>query len=213
VALVSVLFWLVSLPIVTIPAALGGLASFTGMLVEKKNGRIRDFFLGMRRYWLQSTLLGAAVAAVTAVLVVNLMFYFRLMAGERFKIVGAGLSGLTLWMILFWLVAVPYMYPLVVVGGNHAGRAIKLAALIAASNIGRAVALAVNLLAVVTLCLVSQVGTLFLLPALCGILINISYRQTVNKYKSRESGGTDEDEADARYVDRGLRDILRPWDT
>lgn len=213
VVAVSVLFWLVAIPIVTLPAAAGGLASFTGLLVKKKEARIRDFFLGMQRYWVQSTLLGAAMAVVSAVLAVNLMFYIQLMSSEKLKLVGAGLSGLTLWMIVLWLLMAPYMYPLVVMGDNRAGRAIKLAALLTAAHIGRAVMLAVNLLALATLCLMSKVGTIFLLPALCGILVNVSYRETAKKYERTESGEDDEDEADARYVDRGLRDILRPWET
>lgn len=209
---VSVLFWLTAIPIVTIPVAVGGLASFTGMLVEKKDARIRDFFFGIRRHWFQSTLLGAAVMIVSAVLAVNMVFYVRLMADETLRIVGAGLSGLTLWMIVLWMLMVPYMYPLVVMGGNRAGRAIKLAALLTATRIGRTVMLAVNLLAVATLCLMSTVGTLFLLPSLCGILTNVSYRETVKRYERGESRYDGIDEADARYVDRGLRDILRPWE-
>lgn len=72
-----------SLPLITLPAATGGLFYLVNRVVSEerdldpKPAEIGDFWVGFRSFWKRSTLLGSLDFLALAMLVVALLFYLR----------------------------------------------------------------------------------------------------------------------------------------
>jgi uncharacterized membrane protein YesL len=95
----NVLWLVVSLPLITLPAATGGLFYLAYRVVSEerdldpKPAEIGDFWVGLRSYWQRCTLLGLLNFVALAMLVVALLFYlgspvepFRWLIGPVFLI-------------------------------------------------------------------------------------------------------------------------------
>ncbi len=109
----NILWLLLSLPIVTWPAATAGLFYLVRRVVQEEleaspsEAHLSDFWIGFRRHWLRSSLLTAIDLAGVGVIVVSLVFYGRSTAEPIQWLVGPiGLVGLA------WLAAQLYVYPL-----------------------------------------------------------------------------------------------------
>ena len=95
----NVLWLVVSLPLITLPAATGGLFYLVYRVaseerdLDPKPAKIGDFWVGMRDYWQRSTLLGLLDFMALAMLLIALFFYsgssvepFRWLIGPVFLI-------------------------------------------------------------------------------------------------------------------------------
>lgn len=77
----NVLWLVVSLPLITLPAATGGLFYLVYRVVSEerdldpKPAEIGDFWVGLRSYWQRSTLLGLLDFVALAMLLIALLFY------------------------------------------------------------------------------------------------------------------------------------------
>lgn len=82
--LVANLLWIVtSLPLVTMPAAAGGLFYLVSRVIaderdlEENEATIQDFWVGFRRHWAKFSLLGFLDLAVFALLAYTAVFYWQ----------------------------------------------------------------------------------------------------------------------------------------
>ena len=111
--LANVLWLVVSIPVITIPAATGALFYLVQRVVLEETeqapqyARISDFWVGLRRYWLRSTWLGILNFAVLAVLVITLQFYLT-----RPQELLRWLAGPVMMLLLVWLGIQLFLYPL-----------------------------------------------------------------------------------------------------
>src|SRR5215218_3289950 len=109
----NILWLLLSVPIVTWPAATAGLFYLVRRVVQEEldvplqEARLGDFWDGVRQYWLRSSLLTAIDLAGTGLIAVALVFYGGSTAEPLRWLVGPlGLIGLA------WVTAQLYVYPL-----------------------------------------------------------------------------------------------------
>src|SRR5690349_4403507 len=88
------LFWvLLSLPIVTLPAATAGLFAATSPWVRGKNGELfHDFFEGMRQYWWKSTVIALIDLSVGALVVVNLSIFRMMNMSQPLTVISQGVT-------------------------------------------------------------------------------------------------------------------------
>ncbi|MBA3450158.1 MAG: YesL family protein [Chloroflexia bacterium] len=111
--LANVLWLLLSLPIVTWPAATAGLFTLARRVVAEElddapwNSRISDFWDGFRTHWRRSSLLTVIDLAGLGVIAVALVFYGR-SAAEPIR----WLAGPIALIGLVWLAAQLYVFPL-----------------------------------------------------------------------------------------------------
>ena len=109
----NILWLLLSLPIITWPAATAGLFYLVRRVVQEELGaspreaRLGDFWDGFRQYWLRSSLLTVIDLAGLGVIAVALVFYGGSTEEPLRWLVGPiGLIGLV------WITAQLYIYPL-----------------------------------------------------------------------------------------------------
>jgi uncharacterized membrane protein YesL len=109
----NVLWLLLSLPIVTWPAATAGLFHLVRRVVQEeldaspRDASLSDFWDGFRQYWLRSSVLSAIDLACGGVIVVALVFYGgHTQEPLRWLVGPIGLVGLV------WITAQLYVYPL-----------------------------------------------------------------------------------------------------
>ena len=109
----NILWLLLSLPIVTWPAATAGLFSLVRHVVQEeleaspRETRLSDFWDGFKRYWLRSSLLAVIDLVGLGVIAVALVFYAGSTSEPLRWLVGPiGLVGLV------WITAQLYVYPL-----------------------------------------------------------------------------------------------------
>jgi uncharacterized membrane protein YesL len=109
----NILWLLLSLPIVTWPAATAGLFSIVRRVVQEelevssRDASLGDFWDGFRQYWLRSSLLTAIDLAGLGLIAIALVFYGGSTEEPLRWLVGPiGLVGLA------WITAQLYVYPL-----------------------------------------------------------------------------------------------------
>ena len=109
----NILWLLLSLPILTWPAATAGLFNLVRRVVQEEldasphDANLGDFWNGFRQYWLRSSVLSAIDLTGVGVIAVALIFYgSRTQEPLRWLVGPIGLVGLA------WLTAQLYVYPL-----------------------------------------------------------------------------------------------------
>jgi uncharacterized membrane protein YesL len=111
--LANILWLLLSLPVVTSPAATAGLFYLVRRVVQEelavvsRDVRLGDFWEGVRRHGVRGSVLGVIDLAGLVVIGVALLFYWRSAAEPLRWLVGP--IGL---IALVWLTAQSYVYPL-----------------------------------------------------------------------------------------------------
>lgn len=111
--LANLLFVLLSIPLVTIPAAGAGL--FATMTTWARGGQpevFHDFFGGMRRHWRRATVVGVIDVLVAGLIALNLSI-FRLMDAP--PVVVTLSQSATLFLALTALCTNLYLFPLLVI--------------------------------------------------------------------------------------------------
>jgi uncharacterized membrane protein YesL len=108
----NLLWWLFSLPIITLPAASMGLYYLVYLLVENpdpsKEPTWRDFITGFRQYGVYGVKTFGAYLLIAAVLIVGFLFYLTHDAEfSKFFILPTAAG------LLFWIVLQLYLMPLV----------------------------------------------------------------------------------------------------
>jgi uncharacterized membrane protein YesL len=103
----NVVWFLTSLPVVTLPAATGGLVYATNRLARGQSATWRTLLEGFRLYWQQSTALGLLNLVMAVIVGVNLFYYSMRPEGW---VQAARLVVLT--VALIWLMVQVHAYPL-----------------------------------------------------------------------------------------------------
>ena len=199
--------------LVTVPSASAGMFHFTSLLVRRKEAGIRDMFRGIRRYFRKSILLALLAVVAWILLLANIAFYWKVIGPKNFWL-AAILGGITIWMFAFYNVMLVYFSPLLVQRNVGVLSTFRVAALLTLDNVRLSFGLYVSVLTIILLSCFTGVGMIFLVAGLSGVIVNVGYRQLVRRYeqREREKAGLEPLEEEEAYANRGLRDILKPWE-
>ena len=116
----NVLWILVSIPIITIPAATGALFYLIQRVVSEEEDKAvewashKDFWVGLRKHWVRSSVLGFLDLAILMVLIVSLQFYLT-----RPEELLRWLVGPILVFILLWMGMQIFLFPLLIQQPNE----------------------------------------------------------------------------------------------
>jgi len=201
----NVLWLVLSLGVVTAPAATAGLAYLTRRVAAEEDASLTHFWFGFRRDFLPSLKIGAFTLAVAAALWFNIDFYGRLRGGLAFG--GTALSTLLGWSAAFLLLMHAHLHPLLAGGERSLGKLLKKSALLVLANPGFSVGITLQALVIAAFCLITGLGLLFILASLHATLMATGHRELLKKYFPDSPASRQADET------RTLRDLWRPWDS
>ena len=202
--LVANLTWLVlSLGIVTAPAATAGLASLAARIAAGEKVSIRDLLRGFREHFVPALKIGLFDLAVVVALWVNVDFYSHL--SGRAAIPGFLFAGLLIWGAVFWLLLHVHIYPLMVAGERSFRHLLRTSALLTLDNLAFTIGLALQSFMLLMLCILTGVGIIALLSALLSLLHATGRRELLRKYH-------DDIPQDVPET-RTWRHLWRPWET
>ncbi|MCL5270624.1 MAG: hypothetical protein M1457_08770 [bacterium] len=230
--LAGTLAFMLCLPLLTAPAAWGGLLGLAARCEREESIGLQAYWVDFRRLAWRSTAMGAILLAVEALVVFNLGFYANAaLSGALPPLLRLGLMVLFFWIGVFGFMAVQVGWAFLALQDLPVGRALKRGFLVTGAHFFAALlALVIGAAAAVALGL-SVLGAFVLLPALLANLAMGLAGGAVEHYEAfedarrrrqleaedRKSWGElrelDEREAARRRrYDRGFRDIIRPWD-
>ncbi|MFH1783759.1 MAG: hypothetical protein ABH868_02525 [bacterium] len=120
-----------------IPAATAGLFHMTHLVGLYHEADFKDFLAGTRKYFLKSIAVFAIDFVLIAVLVVNLVFYVRLLpilsGAMRYFVLVA--LGFVIWALLFALLAQMYLFAVMVIQDTSLVGIVKNAFLLSTHNV------------------------------------------------------------------------------
>lgn len=190
----NVLWIVASLPLITLPAATGGLFYLAQLIIKEERdldphaARVRDFWVGMRRYWRQSTLLWLLDFLGLVFLFIALRFYlFHPIEILRW------LVGPVLIFLLAALAMQLYLFPLLVVSPELSLRQIVWKAfLIVLSEPLESFMMLIWLILLTVICIVLAGPVLLLLFAVLGLIQSMMLRAVRIKWKEIPPAKADE---------------------
>jgi uncharacterized membrane protein YesL len=202
--LANLLWLLLTLPVVTAPAAAAGLFSLCAELAEESEPRLSSFFRGFRRWFRPAFKLGLVEAAATVVLWVNIDFYSHLRGGA--SVPGLILSAVMVWLAAFFLLMHVHLFPLLVGGETRLRTLLRKAALLTLDNLAFTAGIAAQSLALSVLCLVTGAGLVLVIGSAVAMLLTSGHGELLRKYSD------DPDLPPDALETRTFRDLWRPWD-
>ncbi len=202
-----------------LPVSGAGMAAMVKEFIDTKDGSLRTFFGGARRFGPKAAGLGVLYTFAGSCLAVSAWFYAARF-GESAPWLGYGLSALAAWCLALLLLSVLLAAPALVQKGGGIGETAKLCVLLALANPFFCFSLAMYCLVWAGLSLAPPVLLLFSLAPVT-VLVSSGYEMLARKYASIEahaaehgSGGRpkiDFHDEDDDYLNRGFRDFLFPW--
>jgi uncharacterized membrane protein YesL len=119
-----------------------------------------------------------------------------------------------MWLFVFYNLMLVYVPPLLVQKEETVAGILKLAALLSVSNVRLTFGLYISILVILVVSVATCIGLAFMVAGLCGVLLNVAYRELARRYEQmeRRKAGLEPLEEEDEYAGRGLRDILRPWE-
>lgn len=200
------LLWIVcAVSVIALPIGMLGLFRVTNRIAAYEETGIRDFFTGLRTDIPRSLRLCGVFAGVWLLLLVNVLFYMRMMAVWPWA--GAILSGAMIWLTLFTGLIGMFCFPLLERENMPVRQIIKTGAFMAVDNAKTTIGLFLTVLAVVTVGLVSGAGMLFIAVSAVAVLCSTALRELQKQYDASEADISSEVEEP-----RGWRDLIRPWE-
>jgi uncharacterized membrane protein YesL len=172
----NILWWLLSLPLITLPPATAGLFYVVRRLTdinESEQTTWRHFFEGFKYYWLRSWQLMAINLAIVAVIMISFLFYFnreqtalRLIAVPVF------------YIMLLWLGMQLYLFPLLITQEVKQLRLMfRNALVLVAGNVIFTVVLGLLLLSVVLVAAALAGPVLFILISFLAVAQTLALQQ------------------------------------
>jgi hypothetical protein len=205
---------------VFLPLIQAGLVWMIKVLIEKHDGGVALFFVGMKRFGPRAAAIALLYLLLSACLLSSAWFY-GIRMGARVPLVGYGLSAIALWTQFFLLMTAPLALPALIHKDQGVFATMKLAALLTLDNPFMALGLLAHI-TVLTLLAIMPPVFVFCSVAPIAALQGSAYELLSRKYAAiqahKESGkdgkeklvidfGDDDDE----YLCRGFRDLLFPW--
>lgn len=205
--------------VLLLPLSVAGIACMSKELIETKDGQMRTFILGVRRYGWRAIGLGGAFSFAAACLLLNVWFYAAI-AGQTHPLLGYLLSATALWGLVFTGATAAFAGPALIQRGQGTVATLKTAALLVLHN----PLFSVGVAGMAALCLAASAfpPAFFcasLAPAV--VLVTAAYEMLSRKYARLEALDSDSgsphtgtlafDDAQDDYLNRGLRDFLFPW--
>lgn len=214
---------------IVLPICSAGIAHMAKVLIEKRDGSLRDMFSGMRLYGLRAAGLGIVYLVLATGLATSTWFYAGVLR-DSLPWLGYGLSAVALWGLVFLGLSALLVMPALVQKKAGVAATLKLAGLLVLANPVLSVGLAVQVLALTAIVVVVWPLFFFLYGSAVIVLLSSAYEMLARKYAATARGlaadfmhhsergaavgpdktGTPSDEEDD-YLNRGLRDFLFPW--
>lgn len=201
--LANLLWILLAIPLITAPAATGGLYHLTRRMAWGEPAHIRDFFAGFREHFRPSLAVGAFTIVVFFLLWTAVDFYSHL--GGPMEIPGLVLSAVLLWGGLFFLLMHVHAFPLIADGERSFLQILKKSALLVLDNPVFTLGVIVQATALKVICVVTGAGFFLAAVSFTSLLLSMAHRELIRKYRP---GDVPPDEPETRT----WRSIFRPWE-
>lgn len=210
---------------VLLPVMAAGLAHMLHLLIETKDGSLRDFFEGIRLFGVRAAALGLIFVAAFACLLVCVWFYATKLTA--LPLVGYGLAVVSAWVFILTTLTALYAVPALVQKKAGAIATVRLALLLVLDNPRFTVGLALNAALLAALCAAPPV-LFFLGGSALLALLSSAYEMLARKYAAiqferdgivpprpihtvSEKGKLRFDDENDDYLNRTFRDFLFPW--
>jgi len=201
---------------VLLPVCATGLAAMMKELIETRDGSVRTFFSGVRRFWGRAVGLGVVLVALQGLFAVSAWFY-PTRFGASVPLLGFGLSALALWAMVYTGLVALFAAPALVQKQGGVLATLRLSALLVLDNPLLSAGVVLALLPVAAACVAPPVLMFFSLAPVVAV-VSSAYEMLSRKYaaveahgdapgRARVAFGDEEDD----YLNRGFRDLLFPW--
>ena len=195
--------------------ALGGTAEAVRNYSEYRSETWRPFLRGIRRNLRHSLFFFLVVLILLFMIFFTIPFY-----SSMSSVVGVILAVIMLWVLIFFIMALPYYFPLMtMLPGDGPIKTLKKAFIVSADNSGKSFLL---LLHIVVDCIFSVI-TVGLVPGICGIMLSSAdmMKLLMKKYDWLEAN-PDKSKKDINWDEllyeeresvgpRSLRSMIFPW--
>jgi len=169
--LANFLWFLASLPVITLPAATIGLSRYCEQLLTFKDPSILSIFSGgFRKFLVSGYVFFALFIVFIGVAGFGVWFYFRMATGIFMVALGA----LSLWMFLFLLMLSSYVLPFVVHQDVGILTAVKRAALLAGAKPLVSFILVVTQGVLILSCIFVPFLVAIMIPVFCLLMQNVA---------------------------------------
>jgi len=207
------------------PLMAAGLAHMLRILIETRDGSLRDFFDGMRLFGARAAGLGMLFVALFTGLAVCVWFYATKLA--EFPWLGYGLAAVAMWGLVFTALASLYAIPALVQKKAGVFASLRLASLLALDNPRFTIGIALHALFIAIVSAAPPV-LFFLSGSALLTLVSAAYEMLARKYAALQferdgavpphpihtvshGGKLVFDDAGDDYLNRTFRDFLFPW--
>ena len=214
-----------------LPVSFAGIAHLIKLLIETRDGSLRDFFTGMRVYGLRAIGLSLVYGVAMVCLLVSIWFYSAKLR-DTLPWLGFALSAIALWVLVFVGLSAIYAIPALVQKKGGVGTTLKLAAMLVLDNPMFSIALGIQFIVLASFSMIPFV--LFLVTgSLAMVMATSAYEMLARRYAAVEAAMTEanaagvnvsrkmiiskaraiseEEYAQDEYLNRGFRDFLFPW--
>lgn len=165
-------------------ASLAGLFFVTQKMVDQKDITLKDFFLGIKSWGIQSALYTLFWVLVFFLAGLNIRFYLNL--GPQVKWMGAVLAGLFFWLSLVALFALQYFYPLITRQNPPVKKLFIRTLLLVIDNLGITILSGMMTFSLLTLSLITGIGLFFFSFSLTTLFTQNLLFETLAKYDEME---------------------------
>jgi len=204
----------------TVPVIQVGLLWMLKEIIEKKDGSLKTYFMGIRLFGIRAACLGFVYVMSTICLLTSVWFYGARL-GKWSPLAGYGLSAIAAWVCLFLLLSSIMVLPSLVNKNAGIGGSMKIAAVLLIDNPLFMAGLAAHAFILLAFCIAPPVFLLFSFAPLAA-LQSSAYEMLSRKYaaitehasktgKIDKSIAIDFGDENDEYLCRGFRDLLFPW--
>ncbi len=200
--LANLLWILLSLPIVTAPAATAGLFHLTARITRREDASLRDLITGFRLFFRPALVIGLVDTAIAIILWINIDFYSHL--GGRASIPGMLFAGLIIWATTFWILIHAHLFPLLIDGERSVRSLFRKSAILTLHNPAFTIGITIQNISVTVICAMTGIGLLAIAGGLTAVLLTTGHRSLLSRYNP--------DCPQTPPEQRGWRDFWRPWE-
>lgn len=205
---------------VVLPMQQAGLTYMVRELIEKHDGSVKTFFVGVRKFGFRAVILGGLCGFISCCLLCSAWYYVAHLSGHWYWL-GYGLSAASCWCMLFLLLCALIILPALIYMDRGILPTLKIAAALTLDNLRLLAGALFLTMCLLVLMLLPPVYFLFsFAPAAvlqCSLYEILSRRYAAIRV-GKECGRIfsnrstiDFGDNDDEYLCRGIRDALFPW--